>query len=143
MKVEKDGMTDMVEFPLAETDKIMDAMEQAEKAGDLEALKWCARFLRWLWDEGDVIGSDAYFRAERLFNKMWGSLLKNDPPPESIAAVINRGDAPEKVTAGKAENALDTLKDFLEYNLGGKTFKTVSASLDALREAVKNTEAAK
>jgi hypothetical protein len=141
MKVEKDGMTDMVGFPLAETDKIMDAMEQAEKVGDLEALKWCARFLRWLWDEGDVIGSDAYLRAERLFNKMWGSLLKSDPPPESIAGIINRGDVPEEVTSGKAENALDTLKDFLEYNLGGKTFKTVSASLDALREAVKNTEA--
>jgi hypothetical protein len=97
MKVNEDGMTDMVVFPLAETDKIMEAMEQAEKAGDMEALKWCARFLRWLWDEGDVIGSDAYLRAEQLFNKTWGILLKSDMPPESIAEIINREDIPEEV----------------------------------------------
>jgi hypothetical protein len=47
MKV-KSGMTDMAMFPIEETDRIMDAMEQAEKAGDLPALQWCARFLMWL-----------------------------------------------------------------------------------------------
>jgi len=34
MKTEK-GMTKMVEFPIHETQNIMDAMEQAEKAGGL------------------------------------------------------------------------------------------------------------
>jgi hypothetical protein len=49
------GMTNMVGFPIEETNRIMDAMTQAEKAGDLEALQWCSRFLRWLWDEGGII----------------------------------------------------------------------------------------
>jgi hypothetical protein len=65
-----DGMTDMVQFPIEETDKTMGTMEQAEKAKDLKALQWCARFLRRLWDEGSVISTDDYCYSEGLFNKM-------------------------------------------------------------------------
>ena len=119
MKV-KSGMTDMVEFPFHETDKIMDAMKQAEKAGDLPALQWCARLLLWLWDEGDVCGSDKYCYAGDLFNTTWALLLKHDPAPESIAAIINRKDEPEPITCAAAEQALDTVKEFFEENLAKK-----------------------
>jgi hypothetical protein len=141
MKVES-GMTDMVEFPIEETDKIMEAMEQAEKAGDLKALQWCARFLRWLWDEGGVVSVDDYCYSEDLFNKMWDSLLKNDPAPDSIVAIINRKDEPKPPTAEDAEKAIDTLKAFFEDSLGGKSRKAVTEKLDALEQAVKKTEAA-
>ena len=151
------GVTDMVEFPIEETDKIMDALEQAEKSGDLKSLQWCARFLRWLWDEGDVIGVDDYCYSEGLFNKfgvddycyseglfnkLWDSLLKSDPPPEGIAEIINRKDKPKPPGNKDAEEAIDTLKSFFEDNLGGKGFNAVIEKLDALKQAVKKTEAA-
>ena len=140
MKV-KSGMTDVVGFPLCETDRIMDAMKQAEQAGDLPALKWCARFLLWLWDEGDVMGTDSYCYAEGLFNKLWSELLKNDAPPESIAAIINRADEPEPITAKAAEKALDTVKEFFEKSMGGKGYRAALEKLDALRAVLETAEA--
>jgi hypothetical protein len=131
------GQTDMVLFPIEETDRIMDAMELAEKAGDLPALQWCARFLRWLWDEGDITSVGDYCYCEDLFNKMWASLLKGDPAPESIAAIINRKDAPQPPTTSDAEKALDTVKAFFEENLGGKSFRETLELLGNLRAALK------
>jgi len=136
------GMTDMVGFPIEETDKIMDAMEQAEKSEDLPALKWCARFLRWLWDEGEIMGTDGYCYSAGLFNKMWSNLLKSDTPPESIAAIINRETEPEPPTAADAEKALETVREYFEENLGGKSYKAIVEKLDALQEAVETAGAA-
>jgi len=142
MKVES-GMTEMVEFPIEETDKIMDAMEQAEKAGDLKALQWCARFLRWLWDEGGIVSVDDYCYNEGLFNKMWDSLLKADPAPETIAAIINRKDGPKPPTVADAEKALDTVKAFFEENIPHKAIAAALSSVDAMRDAVKTAGAGK
>jgi hypothetical protein len=140
-----DGMTDMVEFPIEETDRIMDAMEQAEKAGDLPALQWCARFLRWLWNEGGIMETDNYCYSEDLFNKMWDSLLKSDPAPESIAAIINRKEEfhYRPSTAADAEKTLDTLKVFFEENIPRKVIAAALSSVDAMREAVKTAGAGK
>jgi len=80
----------MVMFPIHETQNIMDAMEHAEKAGDLKALQWCARFLKVLWDDAEITGDDSFYNCSHLFNRMWDSLLKADPAPESIANLINR-----------------------------------------------------
>jgi hypothetical protein len=137
------GMTDMVEFPIEETDKIMDAMEQAEKAGDLPALQWCARFLRWLWDEGGIMETDSYCYSESLFNKAWEGLLKSDPAPESIAAIINRKDVPLPPTAKDAEKALETVKAFFQENIPHKVIAAALSSVDAMREAVKTAGAGK
>jgi len=136
------GMTDMVEFPIEETDKIIDAMEQAEKAGDVKALQWCARFLRWLWDEGGIVSVDDYCYNEGLFNKMWDCLLKADPAPETIAAIINRKDGPKPPTVADAEKALDVVKEFFQENIPHKAITALS-SVDAMREAVKTAEAGK
>jgi len=119
MKVEK-GMTDVLGFPIEETEKVIEAMEQAEKAGDLPALKWCARGLQFLYKAADVIGGDDEFYPERLFNRDWNARLKTDPPPESVAAIINREDEPEAVTAADAESALNTVKAFFEENIAKK-----------------------
>jgi len=132
MKVEEKGSTKMVEFPLDETDRIMDAMEQAEKAGDLKALQWCARRLQWLWQEGDVISTDKYWRVENLFNTAWAALSKNDPAPESISAIVNRADEPDPITVTDAGKALDTVKAFLEEALRRKKYRAVMDALDAL-----------
>ena len=140
MKVAKDGSTDMVEFPFHETDKIMDAMEQAEKAGDLKALQWCARRLQWLWQEGDVMSTDKYCYAESLFNTAYGELLKNDPAPDSIAAIINREDEPEPVTASAAEKALDTVKAYLEETLAKKGLAAAVNTIGILRNTIRDTE---
>jgi hypothetical protein len=133
------GITDMVMFPIEETDRIVDAMEQAEKTGDLKALQWCARFLIWLWAEAEVIGADDYANAESLFNRLWESLLKDDPAPESITAIINRKEEfrYRPPTAKEAEKALDTVKAFFEENIPRKVIAAALSSVDAMREAVK------
>jgi hypothetical protein len=142
MKVEH-GMTSMVEFPLEEMDRLMEAGEQAEKTGDTEALKWIYRRLRWLWDEGDFIHSYKYSYSADLFNKTWAMIINNDPPPETIAGIISREDEPEPFTATDARKALKIVRLFFENSLGGKSFKAACASLDALSEAVKTAEAEK
>jgi hypothetical protein len=134
-------MTSMVGFPIEETNRIMDAMTQAEKAGDLEALQWCARFLKWLWDEGGIIEVDDYCYSEGLFNKVWDSLLKSDLPPESIATIINRKDGPQPPTIADAEKALDTVKVFFEENIPRKVIAAALSSLEAMREVIKTAEA--
>jgi hypothetical protein len=87
MKV-KDGMTYVVGLPLDEANKITDAMEQAEKTGDLESLRWCARMLKWLYDPAEIIWADIYSGPEDLFNHNWSNALERDPPPPSIATII-------------------------------------------------------
>ena len=89
----------MVELPIHEMLNIMDAMEQAEKAGDLKALQWCARFLKILWDDAEITRVDDFSNSAHMFNRMWDSLLKADPAPESIASIICRKDEPEPYTA--------------------------------------------
>ena len=140
MKVEKNGSTDMVEFPFDETDKIMDAMKLAEKAGDLKALQWCARRLQWLWQEGSLTDTDKYCYTESLFNTAWAALSKNDPAPDSIAAIINREDEPEPVTAEAAEKALDTVKAYLEETLAKKGLAAAVNTIGILRNTIRDTE---
>jgi hypothetical protein len=131
-------MTAMIGMPHIEAYNVIDAMEQAEKAGDLEALKWCARRLVWLYEQGEVYDSDKCCNAERFFNNTYADMLKRDPPPKSIAGLIAREPAQEPPAAEDAEKALDTVKAFFEESLGGKSFKAACASLDALREALRD-----
>ena len=139
MKVE-DGSTDFLDFPIEEMERIIEAMEQAGKAGDLKALQWCARRLQWLYEEAEISTGGADRRAVRLFNSAWDAQLKSDPVPESIAAIMNRKDEPKPITAADAGEALDTVKAFFEENLGGKNFRAILESLGALRAAVNAAE---
>jgi hypothetical protein len=133
MKVE-DGMTKVVELPLAEADKVMGGMEQAERAGDLEGLRWCARMLKWLWDQGEVNSTDTYCYTENLFNRAWNYALEKDPPPASIAAMIaGREEGP---TGSAAERALDTLAAFFEENMAKKGLPAALKAVETLRGAV-------
>jgi len=140
MKLDKVGSTDVVGFPIEETEKVIKAMELAEKAGDLKALQWCARRLSWLYEASDVIGSDDMFYPARIFNPAWEKQLKDDPAPDSIAAIMNRMDETEPITATDAGKALDTVKAFFEENMAKKKLSSAFESLDALRAAVEATE---
>jgi hypothetical protein len=141
----KDGMTKMIGMPEIEAYNVIDAMEAAEKAGDLSALQWCARRIVWLYEQGEIYDSDMFCHAEKLFNDTYAEILKRDPPPEIIAAIIARGDStadPEPPNAQDAEEAIDTLKAFFEENAGGKIYKTLIENLNALKIAVKKSGAA-
>jgi len=140
MKV-KDGMTEMAGMPHVETKNVIDAMEAAEAAGDLKALRWAARFITWLYEQGEAYDSDKFFRAEKLFNDAYAAKLKSDPPPESIAGIINRVDKSEPITAADAGEAIETVRAYFEENLGGKSYKAVIENLDALRKAVETAGA--
>jgi hypothetical protein len=133
MKVEK-GMTHIVELPFSETDKVIDGMELAEKTGDLESLKWCARMIRWLYDQAETGSTDTYCYTENLFNTAWDSLVKKDPPPALIAAAVTRDE--ERITGERAGRALDTLKAFFEESLPGKKLSEMLKNLESLRGAV-------
>jgi hypothetical protein len=139
-----DGMTRMIGMPHIEAYNVIDAMETAEKAGDLKALQWCARRIVWLYEQGEAYSGDMFCNAEKLFNDTWADMLKRDPPPESIAAVIALGDGAaetEPPDAEDAKEAIETLKAFFEENMGGKIYKTVIENLDALKMAVKKAGA--
>jgi hypothetical protein len=137
-----DGMTKMIGMPHIEAYNVIDAIESAEKAGDLAALKWCARRIVWLYEQGESYSSDMYGYDEKLFNNTYADILKRDPPPESIAAFINRENKPEPPTAAAAEKALDTVQAFFEENIPRKVIAAALSFVDAMRDAIKTaTEA--
>jgi hypothetical protein len=140
----KDGMTGMIGMPEIEAYNVIDAMEAAEKAGNLSALQWCARRIVWLYEQGETYSGDMFCNAEKLFNDTYAEILKRDPPPEIIAAIIargNQGAEPEPPDAADASEALNTLRIFFEESLGGKSYKAILTSLDALKQAVEKAEA--
>jgi hypothetical protein len=146
MKLDKGKMTDFLYLPVDEAERTLEALKQAEQTNDVEAMKWATRRLSWLDDVSEIGGGDDKFYPVHLFNKAWAETIKNDPVPESIAAIIARigqESEPEPPTAADAGKAIDTVRAFLEDGLGGKRFKAACTSLDALREAVKTAEAAK
>ena len=140
MKVRDDGMTNMIGFPHWEAWSVIEAIEQAEKAGDIEALKWCARRLVWLYEEGEVYSGDMFCNAEHLFNSTWAALSKNDPPPASITAIVTLKDEPEPITCAAAEKALDTVKLFFEENLAKKGLTAAVNTIGILRNTIRDTE---
>ena len=145
MNLSRGRMTDFIALPAEEAERTFEALKQAEETNDNEALKWCARRLVWLDDTSEIESGDDENYPAHLFNMAWAEQLKNDPPPASIAGIIakiDQDDPPDTPTAADAKKSLDTLKAFFEDNLGGKSFKAACTSLDALREAVKKTEAA-
>ena len=137
---DKTGMVSMIGFPHMEAWSVIEAMEQAEKAGDLPALQWCARRMAWLYEQGEVYSGDMFHNAECLFNSTWKMLSENDPPPESIAAIVTLKDEPEPVTAEAAEKALDTVKLFFEENLAKKGLTAAINNIGILRNTIKKTE---
>ena len=77
-----------LEFPLRETKEIIEAMTQAEEGGDLRALQWCARKLRWLYDFAGRSSTDISLREAKLYQDAWIARLVLDMPPESIKEII-------------------------------------------------------
>ena len=89
MKLDEGRMTDFLMLPIEEAEAIIEAMKQAEQVGDIETLSWATRRIVWLYEEAsNVTGYDDRDYPAHLFNKVWAETLKNDPPPESIAATI-------------------------------------------------------
>jgi hypothetical protein len=73
-------------------------------------------------------------------------MLKNDPPPDSIKDIIARigEDEPEEeITAADAGEAFETVRAYLEENLGGKSYKAAIETLDALKAAIETAGAEK
>jgi hypothetical protein len=143
MKLDDGRSTDFLTLPAEEAEKVIEAMKLAEQKNDVEALKWCVRRMAWLDDTSEIIGGDDYFHPAHIFNKTWGEMLKSDPPPKSIAEIINRvvEDEPKLPTAADARKALETVRAYLEESLGGKSYKAVTEKLDGLRKAVETAEA--
>jgi hypothetical protein len=113
MKTDSRGMTEYLTLPVAEAEKTIEAMKLAEQVGDVVALRWCARRIIWLHDAAaEVMAGDDCLYPVNLFNKAWAESLKNNPPPESIAAIIARIDDPEGITAADAGEALDAVKAY-------------------------------
>ena len=98
MKADKSGSVDFMHFPIKETKTVIEAMKKAEQAGDLPALKWCARRVMRLFGlfEDDPCGCDELYIPVNVFNEIWETELKHDVAPESIAAVINPPPPPPK-----------------------------------------------
>jgi hypothetical protein len=134
------GMVNMIGFPHMEAWSVIEAIEQAEKNNDMKALKWCARRFVWLYEQGEVYSGGMFHNAEHLFNSTWKMLSENDPPPESIAAIVTLKDEPEPITAEAAEKALDTVKLFFEENLAKKGLSTAMNNIGILRNTIKKTE---
>jgi hypothetical protein len=141
MKLSEGRSTDYVSLPADETEKVIEAMKLAEQKNDIEALKWTARRIAWLDDTAEIISGDDGFHPAHIFNRTWAEMLKTDPPPESIAEIINRidEDEPEQITVADADDALETVRAYLEESLGGKSYKAIVEKLDALKAAIVKT----
>jgi len=133
---------DFLELPAEEAEKIIEAMKKAEQDNDVEALKWCVRRMVWLNDVSQIASGDDSFCPEYIFNMTWNEHLKNDPVPESIKDIIAQIDGePEPPTAAAATEAMETIKTYLEYTLGGKIYHASSEKLNALQEIINKAEA--
>jgi hypothetical protein len=142
MKIDEGKMTYYLELPAEEAEKVLEALKQAEQTNDIEALKWCARRLVWLDDTSEITSGDDNGYPADIFNRAWAETLKNDPVPESIADIIARIDNEDQPpTAVDANNAIETMRTYFENNMGGKSFNAICTSLDALKKAVKESEA--
>jgi len=143
MKLDSGRMTGFLSLPADEAEKVIEAMKLAEQTNDIEALKWTARRIVWLDDTAQITSGDDYFHPAHIFNRTWAEILKTDPPPKSIAEIINRidEDEPEIITAADAGEALETVRAYLEESLGGKSYKAVVEKLDTLRKAVETAGA--
>jgi hypothetical protein len=60
---------------------VMKIMGRAEKDDDLNALKWSARKIAWLYKTAELIDFEYSEVTVNLFNDAWQGLLKTDPPP--------------------------------------------------------------
>ena len=88
MKLENDGSTGLIYFPVEETTQIMSVMEQAEKTANLPVLQWCARRLLWIYGvfKDEIWASDEPFDFEGChiasiedFNAKYEREIKDDP----------------------------------------------------------------
>jgi len=77
-----------LEFPLRETKEVIEAMMQAEEGGDLRALQWCARKLKWLYDFAEVSSTDIDWREAKLYQDAWIARLVLDLSPESVKGIL-------------------------------------------------------
>ena len=139
-----DGMTKMIGMPSFELWNVIEAIEEAEEAADLEALQWAARRIMWFYKQGEVYSSDKFCNAGSFFNNTYAKTLTADPPPVSISDFIFREDRSndEPLDALDARDALNVLQDYLKENMDKDGYKAARSSLDALQKAVKKTEAA-
>jgi hypothetical protein len=105
MNLDNNKMTIFLSFPIEETEKVIKAMDKAEKEADLKALQWAARWIKWLYDEvSETERGDGENYPAHLFNRDWETQLKEDPPPKSIKDIITRnteGEPPEVLNQEK------------------------------------------
>jgi len=79
---------DTLVFPLRETKEVIEAMAEAEESGDLKALQWCARKLKWLYDFAERSRTDISPREVKLYQDAWIARLVLDLPPESVKGIL-------------------------------------------------------
>ena len=138
MKLDSGGTTEFLAFPLEETEKVIEAMEQAEQAEDIEALKWCARRFVWLGEIAEIEDGDDRSYPASVFNKAWAETVKNDPPPESITGIFTRLERTEGVKfdepprIGHRSDALALLDSVIEAG----EVEGIGFVLSALRDAL-------
>ena len=84
MKLTEGKMTTFIDFPIEETETVLEVMKRAEKAGDMASLKWCARCLGWLYEVSEAGDGDDEFYPAKFFNMAWAERLRNDPQPEAL-----------------------------------------------------------
>jgi len=138
MKTDKTGSTEFLALPAGEAERTIEAMKQAERAGDTEALKWCARRIAWLDEISEVTYGEDFFCPVDAFNKAWEETLKNDPPPESIAGIIARLEKTETVKFDEPPrigNRSDAVA-LLDSVIGAGEVEGMEFVLSALRDAV-------
>ena len=92
MKADNTGSIDLMHFPIEETKTVIKAMKKAEQAADPAALKWCARRIIRLFGlfEDNVCESDEPYIPVKVFNEIWETDLRLDPPPASKNKTVSR-----------------------------------------------------
>ena len=64
--------------------QIILAMQDVRKVGDYHSQRWIARRFQWLREEHKP------FQTIQNLAEAWQTVLKLDPPPQSIAGIINK-----------------------------------------------------
>jgi hypothetical protein len=70
-----------VGLPHDEFRTVMKAMEEAQRTGDIEVLKWSARMILMLYELSEIIEFEYSDTSARIFNTVWKTLQKIDKAP--------------------------------------------------------------
>ena len=76
-------------YPYEVVVKIMDALKLAEHKSDLEALKWCAKKILFLYEIAET--STGCVSPEQI-GKLFMSAYRGDAPPDLIAGIVGEAE---------------------------------------------------